>query len=437
MKNSYALVTGATSGIGLEISRDLAKRGYNLILVSRTTEKLDQTSKELIKKFNIKCDYFSSDLTEVNAPDNIYDFTKSNKYNIDILINNAGCHERGYVEENDPQNLGRMIDVNLKAPIVLSRMVLPHMTKSGCAIINVASLAGRVPVPGSAVYSASKFGLRAFTYALANELQTKAIKIATVSPGPIDTPFIMSDIDSVSDLTFSQKISTDRPSNTDNSSTLIKNLLQIESGVLKSNLFKTNPREINYTTPTLQLRYGLTKNIEIRILEEFGFSQFVPDTFGIIEQTLGLNSFQLGTKIQIFKKESSPFEFALLTQFVIPKLTNENTSLINTTKLLGSYKIKNNLNLGFSFGYNNNFSIKNNGLLAYSLLVGNNIGSKTAVFFELYGNDSRNKFFQNCDAGIAYLIKENLQIDFFIGTGINHAMFFSALGFSWYLKQKK
>ena len=54
MKNSYALVTGATSGIGLEISRDLAKRGYNLILVSRTTEKLDQTSKELIKKFNIK-----------------------------------------------------------------------------------------------------------------------------------------------------------------------------------------------------------------------------------------------------------------------------------------------------------------------------------------------------------------------------------------------
>ena len=60
MKNSYALVTGATSGIGLEISRDLAKRGYNLILVSRTTEKLDQTSKELIKKFNIKLTAFEA-----------------------------------------------------------------------------------------------------------------------------------------------------------------------------------------------------------------------------------------------------------------------------------------------------------------------------------------------------------------------------------------
>jgi len=236
---------------------------------------------------------------------------------------------------------------------------------------------------------------------------------------------------------YSQNISTDRPSNTDNSSTLIKNLLQIETGILKSNLFKTNPREINYTTPTFLLRYGLTKNIEIRILEEFGFSQFIPDTFGIIEQTKGINSFQLGSKIQIFKNETSPFEFALLTQFVIPKLTNEYVSMINTTKLLGSYSIKNNLNLGFSVGYNNNFSIKNEALLAYSLLLGNNIGSKTAIFFELYGNDSRNKFFQNCDAGIAYLIKENLQIDFFIGTGINHAMFFSALGFSWYLKQKK
>lgn len=236
---------------------------------------------------------------------------------------------------------------------------------------------------------------------------------------------------------YSQNISTDRPSNTDNSSTLNRNLLQLETGVLKSNLFQTNPKEINYTIPTVLLRYGLSENIEIRVLEEFGFSKFVPDTFGIVQQTKGINSFEVGTKLQIFKKKTSPFEFSLLTQFVIPKLTNQNVSLINTSKLLGSYKIKTNLNLGFSIGYNNNFSIKNEGLLAYSLLLGNNIGSKTAIFFELYGNGSSSNFFQNTDAGIAYLIKENIQIDFFIGTGINHAMFFSALGFSWYLKQKK
>ena len=73
MKNSYALITGATSGIGLEISKDLARRGFNLILVARTIEKLVQTSNDLSQEFNIKCDYFSSDLTLIDSPDEIYD----------------------------------------------------------------------------------------------------------------------------------------------------------------------------------------------------------------------------------------------------------------------------------------------------------------------------------------------------------------------------
>ena len=90
MENTYALVTGATSGIGLEISKNLAKRGYNLILVSRTTEKLDETSKKLIQNFNIKCDYFSSDLTLIESPDEIYQYTIQKKYNVSILVNNEG-----------------------------------------------------------------------------------------------------------------------------------------------------------------------------------------------------------------------------------------------------------------------------------------------------------------------------------------------------------
>ena len=90
MKNSYALITGATSGIGLEISKDLARRGFNLILVARTTEKLVQTSKDLTQEYNINCDYFSSDLTLINSPDEIYQFTSQKKYDVDILVNNAG-----------------------------------------------------------------------------------------------------------------------------------------------------------------------------------------------------------------------------------------------------------------------------------------------------------------------------------------------------------
>ena len=79
MNNSYALVTGSSSGIGLEISRDLAKRGYNLILVARTRSKLDKISNELIEKFKIECDYFCSDLTLIESPDKIYEFTSQKK----------------------------------------------------------------------------------------------------------------------------------------------------------------------------------------------------------------------------------------------------------------------------------------------------------------------------------------------------------------------
>jgi len=92
---------------------------------------------------------------------------------------------------------------------VLTRLAIPYLRNAGGgAIINVGSLAGRTHVPGSAVYSATKSGLRAFTYSLFEELHGTGIKVAIVSPGPIDTGFIMADIDKASDLTFSQPICT-------------------------------------------------------------------------------------------------------------------------------------------------------------------------------------------------------------------------------------
>ena len=92
MKNSYALVTGATSGIGLEISKYLAKKGYNLILVARTKDKLNYISKDLSQKYNVECDYFPSDLSEIKSPDDIYNFTKENHYNINISYNMFNHH---------------------------------------------------------------------------------------------------------------------------------------------------------------------------------------------------------------------------------------------------------------------------------------------------------------------------------------------------------
>jgi short-subunit dehydrogenase len=128
---------------------------------------------------------------------------------IDILINNAGYHKRGPFETVDVADLANMIDVNLKAPIVLMRIALPYMREAGGgAIINVGSLAGRTPVPNSATYAASKAALRSLTFSLAEEFAGGNIRVAVVSPGPIDTGFIMANIDNTSDLTFSQPIST-------------------------------------------------------------------------------------------------------------------------------------------------------------------------------------------------------------------------------------
>ncbi|MCA9686873.1 MAG: SDR family NAD(P)-dependent oxidoreductase, partial [Myxococcales bacterium] len=105
--------------------------------------------------------------------------------------------------------LSTMVDVNLRAPIVLSRLVLPHLQAAGRGfIVNVASLAGKVPLDGAATYSATKFGLRAFSFAMAEELRGTGITVSAVSPGPIDTGFIMDELHEVEDIVFSQTMCT-------------------------------------------------------------------------------------------------------------------------------------------------------------------------------------------------------------------------------------
>jgi short-subunit dehydrogenase len=102
-----------------------------------------------------------------------------------------------------------MVDVNLRAPILLTRRALPHLIASGRgAVVNVASLAGKVPVPGSVAYSATKFGLRGFSMALADELRGTGVTVSCVSPGPVDTQFILAELDTVTDLTMSQPMVT-------------------------------------------------------------------------------------------------------------------------------------------------------------------------------------------------------------------------------------
>jgi len=206
-KDKTVIITGGSEGVGAACARKFAAAGANLMLVARNKRNLEAVAEELRDKTRVEV--FAMDVSDADACVDVFKKAQFEFDRVDILVNNAGFHERGPAESVASDDLGRMVDVNLKAPIVLSRNALPYLHEAGGgAIVNVGSLAGRSPLPNSAVYSATKAGLRTFTYALYEELRDSGIKVAVVSPGPIDTGFIMANIDDVSDLTFSQPIST-------------------------------------------------------------------------------------------------------------------------------------------------------------------------------------------------------------------------------------
>ena len=206
-KDRTVIITGGSEGVGAATARLFAEAGANLMLVARGKKNLEAVAEELRDK--AKVEIFAMDVSDAEACVEVFTTAQFDFGRIDVLVNNAGYHARGTVEAVDAAELGKMVDVNLRAPIVLARLALPYLKESDEAvIINVGSLAGRTPVPGSATYSSTKAGLRAFTMSLAEELRGSNIKVGLVSPGPIDTGFIMADIDKTADITFSQPMST-------------------------------------------------------------------------------------------------------------------------------------------------------------------------------------------------------------------------------------
>ena len=207
-KNKIVIITGGSEGVGAATARKFADAGAKLLLVARSKKNLEKIAEELREKTEVHI--LAMDVSDADACVNLFKKAEFEFGEVHILINNAAYHKRGLAESVAAEDLGRMIDVNLKAPIILCRLAIPYLRKAtgGAAIINVASLAGRAPISGNATYSASKFGLRAFTFALAEELRETNIKLAAVSPGPIDTAFIMSNLDEVADINFSQPVSS-------------------------------------------------------------------------------------------------------------------------------------------------------------------------------------------------------------------------------------
>ena len=206
-KDKTVIITGGSEGVGAATARLFAEQGANLVLVARHKRNLEKIAEELRSKTRVEI--IAMDVSDADACANIYKKAEFEFGSVNVLVNNAGYHERGPVESVSVDDMGAMIDVNLKAPLCLSKLAINYLREAGGgAIINVGSLAGRTPVPGAATYSATKFGLRAFTYALGAELKDSNIKLAVVSPGTIMTSFITSNFDAVADVNFSQPIVT-------------------------------------------------------------------------------------------------------------------------------------------------------------------------------------------------------------------------------------
>ncbi|MCB9563418.1 MAG: SDR family oxidoreductase [Kofleriaceae bacterium] len=198
------VVTGASAGIGLACAHRFAAEGARVVMVARGEAALAAAAAAVGGGAVAHVADVADPVAQAALVARAVELG-----GLDVLVNNAGFHPRGALADQTADDLGRAVDVNLRAPITLTRLALPVMRAAGRgAIVNVASLAGRVPLPNAATYSATKFGLRAFSLALADELVGTGVTVSVVSPGPVDTGFIMDDLDHVPDIVLSQPMST-------------------------------------------------------------------------------------------------------------------------------------------------------------------------------------------------------------------------------------
>jgi short-subunit dehydrogenase len=189
-KNQTVLITGASSGIGENLTQYFGKDGYNMVLVARQAEKLDQLAKELKQTYGIEAWACPYDLNDPEAPKALFSELSERQITVQILVNNAGFGEYGLFEEISLEKQLSMMQVNMVAVVHLSKLFLNQLPKGSTGkIMNVASTAAFQPGPLMAVYYATKAFVLSFSEALANELAARKVTVTALCPGPTRTEF--------------------------------------------------------------------------------------------------------------------------------------------------------------------------------------------------------------------------------------------------------
>ncbi|MFY7786599.1 MAG: SDR family NAD(P)-dependent oxidoreductase [Thermoflexibacteraceae bacterium] len=191
----YALITGASKGIGKAMAEELAARQYNLVLVARSAQELQNLAKELTEKYKVNVLYYPADLSVPNVATQIRDWCVDNKLDISILINNAGYGLWGWFDKLTLDEQRNMMQLNMTAVVDITYLLLPILqatttkTNQAAYIMNVASTAAYQAVPTLSVYAATKAFVVSFTRGLRFELQDTPVSVTCLSPGATDTNF--------------------------------------------------------------------------------------------------------------------------------------------------------------------------------------------------------------------------------------------------------
>src|SRR5271169_6819935 len=189
-KGKWALVTGASAGIGVALAEELAAGGTHLVLTARRLDRLEEVASVLRQKHGIQTQVLAADLAKREAPQEIYDFTRQKGLRIDLLINNAGFGQYGELPQVETQRLLDMVEVNCTAVVHLTRLFLPEMVarRSGDILI-VSSAAAFQAVPYISTYAATKAFDLLFAEGLAEEMRPHGIRVSALCPGSTESEF--------------------------------------------------------------------------------------------------------------------------------------------------------------------------------------------------------------------------------------------------------